>query len=203
MDPSLVAISAHSVERIIAVLLGGLGIYYGFRLFLVVPFETRGDGKIQLPGISVIMAKAGPGLFFAAFGAVVIITSLMRPIKVGTDGSYQGATGTVMPKPEEQRSAPQTILAISEQELARVRLATQTLNCMQRLSAMGSKTLPPHDSELAVRDAKLALIHSIWVTSTFGDFETFKQWAVGRRADTTSPAKAIFEAERSDCPPKE
>jgi hypothetical protein len=203
MDPSLVAISAHSFERIIAVLLGGLGIYYGFRLFLVVPFETRSDGKIQLPGVSVVMAKAGPGLFFAAFGAIVVITSLMRPIKVGADGSYQGVTEAVMPKTEEQHSGLQANTAISEQDLARVRLAIQTLNCMQRSSAVGSKTLPAQDGDHAVRDAKLALMQTVWSSSTFGDFETFKLWAVGRRPSTSSPAKAIFEAERSDCPLKE
>ena len=52
MDSNLVAIAAHSIERIIAVLLGGLAVYYGFRLFLVIPLETLSDGKIQLPGMS-------------------------------------------------------------------------------------------------------------------------------------------------------
>jgi len=28
---------------------------------------AQSDGKIRLPGMSVVLAKAGPGLFFAAF----------------------------------------------------------------------------------------------------------------------------------------
>ena len=31
--------------------------YYGFTLFLVLPTETRSDGTIKLPGMSVVLAK--------------------------------------------------------------------------------------------------------------------------------------------------
>ena len=200
MDPNLVAISAHSIERIIAVLLGGLAVYYGFRLFLVVPVESRSDGKIQLPGLSVVLAKAGPGLFFAAFGAIVVVTSLMRPIKVGGDAVYQGITDAAPPIAEALRAGPQTRRPGTEQDMARLRLAVQTLNCMQRVSSAGAHPLAAHDSDLAVRDAKLALLEGVWATSTWGDFETFKQWATGRTASTASPAKDLFEAQRTDCP---
>ena len=141
MDANLIAIASHSIERIIAVLLGGLAVYYGFRLFLVVPVETSGNGKIQLPGISVVLVKAGPGLFFAAFGALVIVTSFLRPIKL--PGVYEGAIEVPPTVTRLQTAEPQAQHSVSQQELARVRLAVQTLNCMQRLSATGSKTLSP------------------------------------------------------------
>jgi len=204
MDPKLIAISARSIERIVAVLLGGLAVYYGFRLFLVVPFETHSDGKIQLPGMSVVLSKAGPGLFFAAFGAIVIVTSLMQSVTVGRSGepnggvAYQGATEGPVPPAEAGQTAAQT--KPSEQELARVRLAVQTLNCLQRVSRASPKTLSALDSEVAVRDAKLALLHSVWDAGTWGEFDAFKQWAMGRTAATTSSAKEIFEASRADCP---
>lgn len=143
MDPNLIAIFARSLERIVAVLLGGLAVYYGYRLFLVVPVETHSDGKILLPGLSVTLVKAGPGLFFAAFGAIVVITSLMRPIKVTPEESYQGVTDTVAPRAETRRTEPQTQRPGTEQDLARVRLTLQTLNCMQRLSMAGRKRFPP------------------------------------------------------------
>ncbi len=199
MDPNLIAIFARSLERIVAVLLGGLAVYYGYRLFLVVPVETHSDGKILLPGLSVTLVKAGPGLFFAAFGAIVVITSLMRPIKVTPEESYQGVTDTVAPRAETRRTEPQTQRPGTEQDLARVRLTLQTLNCMQRLSMAGPKALPA-DAEVAVRDAKLALLESVWMTGDWGDFESFKRWASGGAAGTSSPAKALFEAERADCP---
>ena len=37
MDATLIAVAMHSLERIVAVLLGGLAVYYGFRLFLLLP----------------------------------------------------------------------------------------------------------------------------------------------------------------------
>ena len=200
MDSSLVAISAHSLERIIAVLLGGLAVYYGFRLFLVVPFETHSDGSIQLPGASVVLSKAGPGIFFAAFGALVVATSLMRPITVGGDAVYQGVTESVSPSVQPQRPAAQTQTPGTQQALERTRIAAQTLNCMQRLSSQRSKGIAAQETESAVREAKLALLHGVWNTTEWGDFDSFKQWAVGRTVSTNSPAKSIFEAERSDCP---
>jgi hypothetical protein len=204
MDPKLIAISARSIERIVAVLLGGLALYYGFRLFLVVPFETHSDGQIQLPGMSVVLSKAGPGLFFAAFGAVVIVTSLMQSVTVGRSGepnggaTYQGAAEGPVPVVEARQTAAQT--KPTEQELARVRLAIQTLNCLQRVSRASPKSLSPLDSEVAVRDAKLALLHSVWDASAWGEFDAFKQWAMGRSSTTTSSAKEIFETSRADCP---
>lgn len=202
MDSNLIAISARCIERIIAVLLGGLAIYYGFRLFLVVPVQTLSDGKIQMPGLSVVLAKAGPGLFFAAFGAIVVVTSLMRPIQVG-DGSspiYAGATEAPLPITKASGTEQQTQHPGTEQDLAHVRLTVQTINCMQRLSTEGPKALSARDAELAVRDAKLALLACVWDVGAWGDFESFKQWTNGATASTTSPAKAIFEAERPDCP---
>lgn len=205
MDPKLIAIAARSIERIFAVLLGGLAVYYGFRLFLVVPVETHSDGRIQLPGMSVVLAKAGPGLFFAAFGAIVIVTSLMQSVVVDRDGAlkggsvaYQGATEGPVLAAETRPIATQT--KPTEQDLARVRLAVQTLNCMQRVSRAAPKPLSALDSELAVRDAKLALLESVWNVSAWGEFESFKQWAMGRTATTTSSAKEVFEASRADCP---
>ncbi len=197
MDAGLVAILSHSIERIIAVLVGGLAIYYGFRLFLVVPLQTSGDGKIQLPGVSVVLAKAGPGIFFATFGALVVITGLLRPIKVSDQVlTYIGGVPIV----EKKGAAPRTPRSASEQDQARTSLFVQTLNCIQRLSSTGPKALPAYESDAAVRAAKLALLEHVWDVKAWSDFEAFKQWAVGSTGSTASPPKVLFEAERADCP---
>lgn len=201
MDASLIAVSMHSFERIVAVLLGGLAVYYGFRLFLVLPIETQSDGKIRLPGMSVVLAKAGPGLFFAAFGALVILTSLVRPVKVVTsDVDYSGVTPAVPLAAASRQAAPQGTRPGAEQDVARVRLAVQSINCMQRLANAGAKKLPTGDLDQAAREAKLALLANAWDAKAWGDFKAFKDWATGRTAVTASPAKALFESERADCP---
>ncbi len=201
MDPYFIAIAARSAERIIGVLLGGLAIYYGFRLFLVVPVETRGDGKIQLPGVSVVLAKAGPGIFFAAFGAIVILTSLMNVTKF-EDGlvTYQGMAATSPKGAGAERMSPEPGRSAAPQDVARVRIAIQTLNCIRRLSSSGPKAISAADADVAVRDARLALLAGIWDDGAWGDFDRFRSWAAGGAGKTSSPARAIFEAERTDCP---
>lgn len=199
MDATLIAIVMHGFERILAVLLGGLCVYCGFRLFLVLPTETQSDGKIKLPGFSVVLAKAGPGLFFVAFGVAVILTSLYQPIKVRTAGlDYTGIKSEV-PAGPAQRKQPAATQPGAAQELSRVQLALQTINCMQLLASARAKGLGA-DVDQAAREAKLALLARVWDGKAWGDFDAFEQWATGRTGVTASAAKALFEAERSDCP---
>jgi hypothetical protein len=190
MDVTLIAVAMHSFERIAAVLLGGVAVYYGYRLFLVLPTQTRSDGKIELPGISVVLAKAGPGLFFAAFGALVILSSLFKPVEVRS-GEVEYA-GMVQKAPAAPRGG-------SEQDAARAQLALQSVNCMQRLAGARAKELAG-DFELSAREAKLALLARAWDAKRWGDYAAFEQWAAGRSTATASAARTLFEAQRSDCP---
>ena len=153
--------------------------------------------KFNYPVCQVVLSKAGPGLFFAAFGVLVVITSLRQPIKVGGDAVYQGMTEGVAPA--SQQSASQAATSGAAQEQLRVESSIQILNCMQRLSTTGSSALPASETDPAIRDAKLALLDSVWNVSEWGKFDSFKQWAVGSAATTTSPAKAIFNASRPGC----
>lgn len=203
MDPTLMVVTARAVERIVAVLLGGLAVYYGFRLFLVLPLETQSDGKIRLPGMSVVLSKAGPGLFFLAFGSLVILASLFRTVRIYPDGAigqyqYQGIAAEA---PKHELSAPSSpaTRAPTEQDTVRTVLALQSINCMQRLSARATRDMSG-DFDQAAREAKLALLARVWNPDKWGDFGAFERWATGRASETTSPAKELFSAERTDCP---
>lgn len=47
-----------ALERIIVVIIGGLSVYLGYRLFLHVPSQKDGEGKISFPGgISIIVNR--------------------------------------------------------------------------------------------------------------------------------------------------
>ena len=71
------AILLRSLERILSVLIGGLSIYLGYRLFLKIPQQTDSSGKIILPGgISIFLSRVGPGVFFSLFGTLVVGLSL-------------------------------------------------------------------------------------------------------------------------------
>ena len=199
MDVALIAIAMHGLERLLAVLFGGLAVYFGFRLFLALPTQTRSDGKIDLPGFSVVLAKAGPGLFFVAFGVAVIVTSLLQPIKVKTeDVDYSGVTGKAAAGATQSAKSPATTQSAA-QDVARVQLALQSINCMQRLASAKAKGLDA-DLDQAAREAKLAMLVRVWDNKAWGDFDTFNQWASGRTGVTASAARALFDGERSDCP---
>jgi hypothetical protein len=198
MDAALIAVSMHGVERIVAVLLGGLAVFYGYKLFLTLPTKTESNGEIKLPGMSVVLAKAGPGLFFVAFGALVIITSLFRPVVIEDGGRrYRGVSEA--PAHEPQRGEPKAKRAGAEQEMVRVQLALQSVNCMTRLASMRAKGLGG-DFDQSARESKLALLSLVWEGDKWGGFDEFEQWATGRTKATTSAAKALFEGERGDCP---
>lgn len=200
MDATLIAVAMHSLERIVAVLLGGLAVYYGFRLFLVLPTQTQSDGKIKLPGMSVVLAKAGPGLFFVAFGALVILASLFRPIHVvGSEVEYSGIAGRAPSATTGGGPSAGPARQGAAQEAARIQIALQTVNCMQRLASAQAKSLGT-DFDQAAREGKLALLARGWDANAWGDFGAFERWATGRTATTASAAKVLFEAERSDCP---
>jgi hypothetical protein len=107
---------------------------------------------------------------------------------------YQGMT-EALPQTTVARQAGVRSTPPNDQEVAHVRLALQTLNGLQRLAAAAPASLPADESEVAIREAKLAMLERVWDANARGDFETFKRWATGSIADTSSPARAIFEAQ--------
>jgi hypothetical protein len=86
MDP----VSLRALERIIGVIIGGISVYLGYRLFHSLPDQMDSEGKFILPGnISVYMSRVGPGAFFALFGVVVVIASLYFSLKIQKDVNDQ------------------------------------------------------------------------------------------------------------------
>ena len=199
MDPIWIAVGMRSLERVLVVIFSGLSIYWGFRLFLVLPIQSRSDGQLSLPGVSVVLAKAGPGLFFVAFGVLVSLASLYQPVEIRGPGvEYTG----IAPKADTRTAAPlkpAAASAVDPQAVSRVLLALQSINCLQRLARARAAGLGT-DLDQASREAKLSLLAGVWDTKNWGDYAAFEQWAIGGSAASASPAKAFFDAQRSDCP---
>ena len=52
------------IERVLAVVVGGMSVYLGYRLFIKLPEQMDSSGKVVLPGgISVFVSRIGPGVF--------------------------------------------------------------------------------------------------------------------------------------------
>jgi hypothetical protein len=75
-------------ERITVVLISGMAIYPGFRLFLAVPELRESDGQVTLPwNISIVMTRVGPEVFFALFGIAEVSLALYRPLEMTVTGA--------------------------------------------------------------------------------------------------------------------
>src|SRR5919109_2048771 len=69
------------IERVLAVIIGGMSIYLGYRLFIKVPRQKDSSGKVMLPGdVSIFFSRIGPGVFFSLFGAAVVVVSLQQSL---------------------------------------------------------------------------------------------------------------------------
>jgi hypothetical protein len=66
------------IERILTIVMGGFSIYCGWRLFLQNILNDQ-KGEIKAAGIYIKLAKVGPGVFFAAFGCIILSLSIRSP----------------------------------------------------------------------------------------------------------------------------
>src|SRR4029450_2241468 len=86
MDPQSLTILLGASQRILGILIGGVLVYFGYRLFLRLPGKRGregGSGEFSLGRSSKVkLSKVGPGVFFAIFGAGLIAYSFAKPMKV-------------------------------------------------------------------------------------------------------------------------
>jgi hypothetical protein len=107
-----------AVERYLTLIIGGFCIFLGYLLFLRVDVEERSSGELTLPGdIGLVFTQVGPGVFFALFGAAVLVFSLRMQltyrrelIKGGTAGAESGVS-----TPPSEASVVVTYLNATEQ----------------------------------------------------------------------------------------
>jgi hypothetical protein len=200
MDPQSLVIVFRMVERILGVALGGLLVYFGYRLFLDVRGKRGGTGSGDFSfagGNKVRLSKVGPGVFFAVFGAGILVFSLFRPVQIETSGQnnpgQSSATAPVSVKFLGAASVPNTDeeRARRRQETA-IRIAALNKAVAQipaRATAQERKTL-----EEAVVAAKLALMEPLW-DDDWGDLADFRDWLEkgGAVPAGTQPAVDYFQ----------
>jgi hypothetical protein len=180
-DDMLWILLLRMAERMLAVGIGGISIFLGFRLFTLMPDHPVGAADLKLPGgVNIMVSRVGPGVFFSLFGAVIASLSLYKPVELPvakTDGSVVMATAMVKggdgdaARREAERGQVQRTLADLEQVMSQL---SPSLHPSARL-----------DAERAIRAGRIALIHSVW-GADWGDFHAFKNWI--ESGTTTIPA---------------
>ncbi|MDX2505553.1 MAG: hypothetical protein QNL62_13900 [Gammaproteobacteria bacterium] len=79
MELVLLATIARMMERSLIVIGGITAIYLGYKLFVLGIGSTQGEAS----AFGIQLKNFGPGLFFAALGAVILVTTMRASIKVG------------------------------------------------------------------------------------------------------------------------
>jgi len=194
-DPLLL----RAVERILAVLIGGIAIWCGYRLFLAVP-DQRADGRAELALAKdkrLLISRIGPGTFFALFGTVLILASFYFGVagttSAGNPYSGLGQRADVAPaasEREDQLPPPPLELDALRESLAFLAEAEA------RLAAEGTEAERDRYAR-RFRAVKLALMARAW-RDEWGDPVEFEFWLNETPPRTARPAferaLAVLEA---------
>lgn len=181
MDP----ITLRFIERILAVAIGGIAIYLGYQLFLRVPEQRDSQGRVTLPGgITVILSRVGPGVFFALFGAAVVAYGLHEAVSFTRETSVPATdqrTGTA-PVARETfggfgPAAPGGVDSLEARRL-RARLDIEFLNGLPRLLRHDLGDEQQRTVGARVTSLKLEVMKPLWAQD-WGSFPSFKEWAEG------------------------
>ncbi|WP_198246677.1 hypothetical protein [methane-oxidizing endosymbiont of Gigantopelta aegis] len=169
MDTDLVLI-LRMLERLMVVGFGGMAIFLGYKLFFHLPYQSDQEGKLELPGIKIVLSRVAPGTFFLAFGALILSQNLnqgiSQSIKLAADTtnnttetvqSFAGVTGGLS---AEHSNIQQKRIAAIEQ--------IGEINCLKKLLAVKKIQLQPSIS-IALSEAKTALLKPVWNQSAWGD----------------------------------
>jgi hypothetical protein len=86
-------IEPYNLIRMLVVVISGLSIYFGYRLFAIVT-ERQGQLKISNQESSLELSDVGPGVFFSLFGSIVLISVLWTQPYAQTEIKDDGAGTT-------------------------------------------------------------------------------------------------------------
>ena len=208
------------MERILAVLIGGMAIYLGYRLFFHLPFERGHKGELELPGVKIVLSRVGPGVFFAAFGSIVLFFSLTEQVSVTRSvqsqaesqaqlppGQVAGVGGVIQSEgftgasgsPGKAPAGAEALAAASPQQRARALTTIELLNCAQRLLVREAPGAGLRDELLlAIRDAKRTQLLAVWDTDDWGPAQ--KLGVTGPAADAPFQLRSLFNATYGECP---
>jgi hypothetical protein len=181
MDPVIL----RALERILAVVIGGVCVYLGYRLFLHIPEQKEGEGKINLPGdVSIYVTRVGPGVFFALFGTGIVALALYHGITyAGPDRFSENASVQDNVSPDSSmrysglmpRDAADAREQLAQNRLE-LRLDIEFLNTLPTLLQTDLSPVQRREVGTRLASAKLALLRTVW-GADWGDYDAFLLWA--------------------------
>jgi len=169
MDDNLVLV-LRMLERLLVVGFGGMAIYLGYKLFFHLPNQADHTGKLDLLGMKIVLSKVAPGIFFLAFGAIILFHNLDKGIKQSVSvfspvdnkkhlvKNFLGATSL------SKDIVPHRISIIEQ---------VGELNCIMKALEVKKVKLST-SMNIAHNDAKIALLKPVWNASAWGNIEALE-----------------------------
>jgi hypothetical protein len=195
MDP----ITFRFIERMLAIVIGGIAIFLGYRMFLKIPESRDSEGKITLPwNINVILSRVGPGVFFALFGAGVVAVSLFKGLEISErkpGSTVEAATPAAGAGGESREikwgAAPSPAGEAAARADARA-LLRKDIGILNNLTSALRSDLPEHERnsfEFGIPRIKFALMRPIWgeAEAGWGTPSEFERWLEDREPDPPPP----------------
>jgi len=190
MEPTLI-IASGALTRLVSLGIGAFFVYLGYRLFSQIPLSAEGGAEISgIHGATIKLTRIGPGVFFALFGALIVVWTLAQPIE------YQATTrladGAVI---SEQAGAAGDGRDNDEAMHSRRGLVAQDIEFLNQLG----RTLSPqqaaalrHAPDYILPRIKLLLMQDVWDRANWGEAQHFASWLerTGGLAPPDSPQTA-------------
>jgi hypothetical protein len=186
-----------ALERTLAVGVGALAIYLGYRLFLAVKATGEGSAEVKLPAdVTVMLSRVGPGVFFALFGALVVGTSFAYPIRYSeaesrtadqvtlrtkeVSGIAPSAESSAGPGAETGTLRPASVPSGEALEAERLRVSRYIAFVNQTTSLLDPSLSDPQRQRARTEAsaAKLHLMRQVWAPD-WGEIESFQLWVEG------------------------
>jgi hypothetical protein len=183
-------------ERILAVIIGGICIFLGYRLFLCIPEQRKGEANIGLPGgVSIFITRVGPGVFFALFGTIIVAISFFKNIVV--DGNIMSAANTEQHSFAGMGTSDQsTDQKVRADARAKLRKDIEFLNNSLPNYYL-QKDLSPQDRfriKHSISRIKFELMKPVWgeISEGWGKSEEFDEWL--QKGELDPPPTSIMKA---------
>lgn len=176
------------IERIIIVIIGGLCIYLGYQLFLNLPVQQEGEGRIKLPGdISIYVSRVGPGVFFALFGSIILCSSLYFAIIIFDPETGNPVVRGVGDISGQQMDFDADFAGRFEINRSNLQGDLVILNSASQNFKSDTPEKFRKDWERAIERTKLTLLAHHW-EAAWGDFNTFKNRVELNEQDQLPPS---------------
>jgi hypothetical protein len=170
-------IMLRAAERILAILIGGMAIWCGFRLFLSIP-DQPADSRVELTLANsqrLLISRIGPGTFFALFGTALVLASFYFSINLKTQAGdrYSG----LGPRATQSSSAPAATpaSAVPPVDAAEMHLSLAFLSDLEAELAVNSTDEEKNWRARRFQMTKLAILGRGWEPG-WGDFAEFQLW---------------------------